>query len=422
MSTGEKISKFRKQYNYTQEELACILGVSRQSISKWESDTSFPETEKLIQLSKLFHCSIDYLLKDESEIEHCEEELQEEKVEKNVVVQEEAPKVKKENSFGQQILRNLPLKIILLVYSFAMFGVFAAPFASGKVYVFGSTASVSCSFYNIIFAAGYEYGNYMLVILFICNILVVCLSLLFLFINTKGVYRSIVITLFVIIADIVISWMSLMQALTAGFYIYSIITIALFIVMFAVKELRYDKRNEEKTVSDNIFSKIHHFQKTNLATNILFEMFIVLFTCILFCYWSAELTSTRYWDGSSMTQYTNNQFFDEITYNPQNVVIFIAYLLIILFFNVHFFAKKKFAIRICRISVVVILLCLIMTFVGAIIQSSSNSTPTYYLVEGPYLAIILVLVTTIMQFIPLFRGYRVKKEENITVETDAITI
>ena len=65
MTLGEKIAKQRKELNYTQEQLADILGVSRQSISKWESDIAYPETEKLIELGKLFECSMDYLLKDE---------------------------------------------------------------------------------------------------------------------------------------------------------------------------------------------------------------------------------------------------------------------------------------------------------------------------------------------------------------------
>ena len=65
MTLGEKLSKLRKEYNYTQEQLADILGVSRQSISKWESDIAYPETEKLIELGKLFECSMDYLIKDE---------------------------------------------------------------------------------------------------------------------------------------------------------------------------------------------------------------------------------------------------------------------------------------------------------------------------------------------------------------------
>lgn len=65
MTLGEKLSKLRKEFNYTQEQLADILGVSRQSISKWESDIAYPETDKLIKMGKLFECSMDYLLNDD---------------------------------------------------------------------------------------------------------------------------------------------------------------------------------------------------------------------------------------------------------------------------------------------------------------------------------------------------------------------
>lgn len=67
MTLGDKLSKLRKERNYTQEQLADLLGVSRQAISKWESDITFPETDKLIRLSELFDCSLDYLLKDKAE-------------------------------------------------------------------------------------------------------------------------------------------------------------------------------------------------------------------------------------------------------------------------------------------------------------------------------------------------------------------
>ena len=49
MTLGDKLSKLRKESNYTQEQLADILGVSRQAISKWESNITYPETEKLIK-------------------------------------------------------------------------------------------------------------------------------------------------------------------------------------------------------------------------------------------------------------------------------------------------------------------------------------------------------------------------------------
>lgn len=64
MTTGEKLALLRKERGITQEELAEILNVSRQSVSRWEVDAAFPETDKLIKLSKLFECSIDFLLNE----------------------------------------------------------------------------------------------------------------------------------------------------------------------------------------------------------------------------------------------------------------------------------------------------------------------------------------------------------------------
>lgn len=65
MSLGENLQFLRKRNNITQEELAEKLEVSRQSVSKWESDASYPEMEKLIQLSQMFHCRIDDLIQED---------------------------------------------------------------------------------------------------------------------------------------------------------------------------------------------------------------------------------------------------------------------------------------------------------------------------------------------------------------------
>lgn len=62
MTTGEKLALLRRKKGITQEELSEILKVSRQSVSRWEKDIAFPETDKIIKLSKLFECSIDFLL------------------------------------------------------------------------------------------------------------------------------------------------------------------------------------------------------------------------------------------------------------------------------------------------------------------------------------------------------------------------
>ena len=51
MTLGEKLARARREKNITQEQLADYLGVSRQSVSKWESDIAYPETDKLIRMS-----------------------------------------------------------------------------------------------------------------------------------------------------------------------------------------------------------------------------------------------------------------------------------------------------------------------------------------------------------------------------------
>lgn len=73
MKLSEKIVQLRKANNMTQEELAEICGVSRQSISKWEADIALPETEKLLLLGEIFRISMDVLLKDELTLSEVKE-------------------------------------------------------------------------------------------------------------------------------------------------------------------------------------------------------------------------------------------------------------------------------------------------------------------------------------------------------------
>ena len=64
MKLSEKLQKIRKENNITQEGLADRLNVSRQAVSKWESGQAYPDTEKLIQISKIFNVSLDELIND----------------------------------------------------------------------------------------------------------------------------------------------------------------------------------------------------------------------------------------------------------------------------------------------------------------------------------------------------------------------
>lgn len=64
MTLGEKLQNLRREKGISQDQLAEMLDVSRQAVSKWERDEAIPETDKVIKLSEVFSVSIDSLLKD----------------------------------------------------------------------------------------------------------------------------------------------------------------------------------------------------------------------------------------------------------------------------------------------------------------------------------------------------------------------
>ena len=64
MQVGKQIQHYRKEKNLSQDELAAIIFVSRQSISNWERDATYPDIQNLLLLSKVFEVSLDKLSKE----------------------------------------------------------------------------------------------------------------------------------------------------------------------------------------------------------------------------------------------------------------------------------------------------------------------------------------------------------------------
>jgi len=74
MTLGERIYKYRTEKDLSQLELAEVLDVSRQSVSKWETDASVPDLDKLVKLCDLFGVSMDELVRGvEPKAEECKE-------------------------------------------------------------------------------------------------------------------------------------------------------------------------------------------------------------------------------------------------------------------------------------------------------------------------------------------------------------
>ena len=102
MKLSDKIIQLRKSNGWSQEDLAKKLNVSRQAISRWEGATAQPDATNILQLSKLFGVTTDYLLNDEYESDN------------------DLPKVKEVKSDGvhQIMIFMITLEVMILIIQF----------------------------------------------------------------------------------------------------------------------------------------------------------------------------------------------------------------------------------------------------------------------------------------------------------------
>lgn len=68
MTLGQKLKEIRKRFGLSQESLAEIMNVSRQAITKWETDEGLPDVSNLQELSKVFNLTVDYLLDNDNSL------------------------------------------------------------------------------------------------------------------------------------------------------------------------------------------------------------------------------------------------------------------------------------------------------------------------------------------------------------------
>ena len=111
MILAEKILLLRKSNKWSQEELAEKMNVSRQSISKWESAAAIPDINRILELSKLFGVTTDYLLKDDIEnTEYSDEDEPDNRI--RVSLQESSDFLKSRVGYGRQVALGVMLCIL----------------------------------------------------------------------------------------------------------------------------------------------------------------------------------------------------------------------------------------------------------------------------------------------------------------------
>ncbi|MBQ1244085.1 MAG: helix-turn-helix transcriptional regulator [Clostridia bacterium] len=153
MKLHEKIYTLRKKQGLSQEALAEKLGVSRQSVSKWETGEATPEVSKLLSLSKLFGVTTDYLLDDESEenVQEAEEEKETPSPFAAVPVYETPKKNKSVRNITVMLILCIIVFLIILPVFVAIFGfsIFTHNTATGDVIILEEITSVEPDEYII---------------------------------------------------------------------------------------------------------------------------------------------------------------------------------------------------------------------------------------------------------------------------------
>lgn len=128
MNIGEKLFELRKSKNLSQEEVAEKLNVTRQTVSKWETNQSTPDFDKIVPLCELFEISTDELLRGKKEESLKETDTLEKQEEANTEIKEDAkPKANEETMTNEELRRKSAGEISSSLFIYiAAIGVFIA--------------------------------------------------------------------------------------------------------------------------------------------------------------------------------------------------------------------------------------------------------------------------------------------------------
>lgn len=145
MELSKKVYEMRKAQGLSQEQLAEKLGVSRQSVSKWEAGESMPELERVVEMSKIFNVSTDYLLK-ESEVDELTVRTQALEKKQQALLSETEKAKRRRYRILSCVVVYLLAFAITIVFRFALFEfheVINLPGITGYVIIFAVASAIA---------------------------------------------------------------------------------------------------------------------------------------------------------------------------------------------------------------------------------------------------------------------------------------
>ncbi|MBO7615451.1 MAG: helix-turn-helix domain-containing protein [Bacilli bacterium] len=394
MTTGEKLQKLRKSNNITQEQLSEILNVSRQSISKWEGDLAFPETDKLIVLAKIYNCSVDYLLNIENN--------------QATPVNEKSDSVKK-RPYNK---KKLPFLIVSTFVAVLTFVFFAFTWGSVTIYSYDSsymtvTTSLTYNFYQFIFDGAERMSIYYCIAIFLISIVITFLCIAYYFIDHKSldvlirVFYLIKITLIIAIKE----WLVTSISIGYTYRVQLAIDIALVIFQTVTLLVNCD------------FKKLNLSEKTN--KNVLICSTIGV--CALFFILSGF--SCVYLTGDVYNELTNNIRTMPVLFKNYYYVIFsfksvfcilgfisfvICILLVLASVAYYFISKKYLKISILALNVVLPIIFFISMFYYRPSDLGMTNTKNIFL----WFALVFMVANILFQLI-LFLKKKISDKQAI---------
>ena len=337
MSTGEKLSKLRKENGYTQEALAEIIGVSRQSISKWESDGAFPETEKLIQLSRLYKCSIDYLLKDD-------------------ISEEAIPVIEKKENKKNNLKNYLSKNLFTCLWSVLIFGItllfYLFPYASKETISDGIYHGyIKANIYDILSAPFYYINNVFILLALFAQIIMMILGIIIYCKNDKRFFT-------------IRNCLSFFEVIIWSYLIISMLSVTTFQIGMAFMLL--SSIGNFLGLNYISFNKYHGEELINKNDNYSIYYSIIIFVLTLIIYYIIRDSQFPY-QIDNIYAYMFS-FRDWISY----AILFVTICSIILLVLGIIFSKKKTKrIYICRVILASIVLFFWFLMVGFFTNLSS---------------------------------------------------
>lgn len=150
MKLGQKIAELRKKSGLSQEALAEKMNVSRQAVSKWESNQSIPDIEKIVDLSELFGVTTDYLLKNGTPSFELPGKTTEEETKKLPKISDHEITQYLEVAKNAAHFESLALALIFLsIAAFCLFSSFTFIFPNFLILFFTSLLSMLFSFLHL---------------------------------------------------------------------------------------------------------------------------------------------------------------------------------------------------------------------------------------------------------------------------------